>query len=100
MDEVVVLRYLEDLHREIERDSGKNPDLVTDDVQPLNGLGGFDSTLIPNVIRGLARAMGITLAKGSRLRNLYVGPDGKHKLTLHAVAKQFCDIYGKEDKSN
>ena len=41
-------------------------------VFPLDELAGFDSLLIPNIIRGLAKAMGMTLAKGVRLRNPYV----------------------------
>ena len=98
MDEAVVLEQLKELHREIEVDAGKNPDLVADDVQPLEGLGGFDSLLIPNVIRGLARALGVALAKGHRLRNPYVGPD-RQKLTLRGVARRFCELYGKEGKS-
>lgn len=97
MDEAVVLEELKRLHREIEEDAGKNPDLVADDVQPLGGLCGFDSLLIPNVIRGLARAMGVTLAKGERLRNPYVVPD-RQKLTLRGIAKRFCKLYSKEGK--
>lgn len=100
MDETAALRELKTIHREIEVDAGKDPALVTDDVQPLDGLPGFDSTLIPNVIRGLARAMGVILPKGVRLRNPYVGPDGKQKLTLRQVARRFCELYGKESKSS
>ncbi|MCG3121874.1 MAG: hypothetical protein GIKADHBN_00246 [Phycisphaerales bacterium] len=95
MDQAAVLEQLKTLHREIEVDDGKDPSHVTDDVQPLDGLGGFDSTLIPNVIRGLARAMGIPLAKGRRLLNPYVDAAG-NKLTLRGVAKRFCDLYAKE----
>lgn len=99
MDEDTTLGHLKGLHREIETDAGKDPDLVGDDVLPLDGLGGFDSTLIPNVIRGLARSMGVTLAKGVRLRNPYVAADGKTKLTLRGVAKRFCELYGKKGKA-
>lgn len=93
MEKAAVLVRLKELHREIEADAGKDPDLVTDDVEPLDGLVGFDSPLIPNVIRSLARTMGITLGKGVRLRNPYVGPDGKQKRTLREVAKRFCELY-------
>ena len=96
MDHGVVLENLKRLHREIEADAGKDPDLVVDGVHPLEGLQGFDSPLIPNVIRGLARAMGITLAKGVRLRNPYVAPDKKQLRTLRDVAKRFCELYGKK----
>jgi hypothetical protein len=95
MDPTAVLERLKVLHRQIEMDDGKDPAHVTDDVQPLDGLGGFDSTLIPNVIRGLSRAMGVPLAKGKRLLNPYVDVAG-NKLTLRGVAQQFCHLYGKE----
>src|SRR4051794_26165298 len=88
-----VLDHLKRLHREIETDAGMDPDRVTDDVIPLDQLHGFDSILIPNTIRALAKALGIILPKGVRLRNPYIGPDKKH-LTLRLVAEQFCQLYG------
>ncbi len=97
MIEGLVLEELKRIHRDIELDAGKDPDLVADDVRPLESLGGFDSLLIPNVIRELAKAVGRTLKKGERLRNPYVGPD-KRTLTLRDVAKRFCDIYSKKRK--
>lgn len=96
MDHATVLEHLKRLHREIEADAGYDPNAVRDDVFPLEGLSGFDSLLIPNVIRGLAKAVGLLLPKGVRLRNPYVGPDRKTKtkLTLRDVAKRFCELYG------
>lgn len=92
MNEAIVLEQLMKLHQEIESDAGNNPATVKDDVLPLDELGGFDSVLIPNVIRGLAKAVGITLEKGARLRNPYVDAS-KKKLRLRAVAKRFCELY-------
>lgn len=97
MDSTAVLERLKELHKEIELDAGKDPALVGDDVQPIGGLGGFDSPLIPTVVRGLAKAMGIVLDKDARLRNPYVDGNGK-KLSLKAVADRFCELYGKEKK--
>ncbi len=94
MNEADVLAKLKEIHREIERDAGKNPDLVTDDVLPLEGLEGFDSPLIPNVIRELAKAVGAPIAKGARLKNPYVSKDG-NPLPLRDVAKRFVELYGK-----
>jgi hypothetical protein len=96
MDEAAVLRRLKEIHRDIEIDAGKDPDCVMDDVQPFDGLAGFDSLLFPNVVRELAGDMGIPIPKGVRLRNPYVGPNRKQKLTLRDVAKRFCELYGKE----
>lgn len=98
MDATAVLEHLKTLHREIEIDDGKDPAHVTDDVQPLDALGGFESQLIPNIIRGLARALGVPLAKGKRLLNPYVDAAGK-KLTLRGVAQRYCQLYGKEGTS-
>jgi len=92
MNEAIVLEQLTKLHQEIEADAGKDPTAVKDDVLPLDELAGFDSVLIPNVIRGLAKAVGITLEKGVRLRNPYVD-SSKTKLRLRAVAKRFCELY-------
>lgn len=96
MDENVLLQCLKKQHFEIELDCGNDPNCVTDDVNPLDELGGFDSLLIPNVIRSVAKDLGIPLTKGVRLRNPYVGPDGKKKLSLRNVAKRFCELYCKE----
>lgn len=98
MNQESVLRQLKLLHRDVEIDCGKDPDLVTDEVQPLDGLGGFDSPLIPTVIRQLAKAVGLVLPKGTRLLNPYVSEDGREKLPLREVAKRFCELYGKEAK--
>ncbi len=100
MNHATVLEHLKRLHREIEADDGNDPNAVRDDVFPLDDLSGFDSPLIPNVIRGLATAVGLPLPKGVRLRNPYVGSDGKTKLPLRDVAKRYCELYGKEDKSS
>jgi hypothetical protein len=97
MDEAAVLEQLKKIHREIEIDAGKDPVLVKDDVLPLDGLGGFDSVLIPNVIRGLAREMKVALEKGVRLRNPYID-SSKKKLVLRDVAKRFCELYGEKTK--
>ena len=97
MDEAAVLEQLKKLHREIEIDAGKDPATVKDDVLPLDALGGFDSVLIPNVIRGLAREMKVSLEKGVRLRNPYIDSSRK-KLALRDVAKRFCELYGGKTK--
>lgn len=98
MDQHVVLDKLKAIHREVETDCGKDPAKVSDDVQPLDGLGGFDSPLIPTVVRMLARAMGVVIPPKTRLLNPYVSADRTTKLPLREVAKRFCELYGKEAK--
>jgi hypothetical protein len=92
MQEEVVLKHLKQVHREIEQDAGQDPDLVTDEACPADSLRGFDSPLIPNVIRAVGKAMGIEFPKGKRLTNCYIDSKGKH-LTLKEIAKRFCALY-------
>lgn len=91
MNENAVFELLMELHREIEVDAGEDPAAVKPDIMPFDGLKGFDSILIPNVVRGLAKGSGITLKKGERLRNPYI--NGKTRLTLRNVAKRFYELY-------
>lgn len=93
-----VLNHFKRLHREIESDAGEDPQRVTDDVKPFDGLAGFDSPLIPSVVRTIAKEVGITLAPGVRLRNPYVGSE-KQTLTLREVATRFCEFYGSAGKA-
>lgn len=92
MHEETVLKHLKQVHREIEQDAGEDPDLVTDEACPADGLSGFDSPLIPNVIRAVGKAMAIEFPKGKRLRNCYTDGKGKN-LVLKEIAKRFCELY-------
>lgn len=98
MDPRTVLERLKAIHREVEADCGHDPVRVTDDVMPLDGLGGFDSPLIPTVVRLLAKAVGVIIPPGTRIRNPYISEDRTAKLPLREVAKRFCELYGKEAK--
>ncbi len=98
MDPRIVLERLKAIHQEVEVECGKDPARVSDDVQPLDGLGGFDSPLIPTVVRLLAKAMGVAIPPKTRLLNPYVSADRTTKLPLREVARRFCELYGKEAK--
>ena len=88
MDENTVLERLKTLHREIELDCGKDPALVTDDVQPLDGLGGFDSPLIPTIVRQLAHEIVYCHLKGKLAsKTRYISADRTKKLPIRDVAK-------------
>ena len=43
MDPHAVCEKLKTIHRDVEADCGHDPSRVTDDVMPIDGLGGFDS---------------------------------------------------------
>jgi len=98
MDQRAVLDKLIAIHREVETDCGEDPDCVTDDILPLDDLGGFDSLTIPTVVRRVAKALDIPIPKGQRLPNPYVSEDGKQKLKLRDVAERFRKLYCKEAK--
>ncbi len=90
-----ILECLLEQHRQIEEDAGEDPSLVTGGTMPIDGLVGFDSPLIPTAVRGLAKALGIEIPRGSRLRNPYIDAT-KHKLSLKGVAARFRELYCKE----
>ncbi len=90
-----VLECLLEKHREIEEDAGEDPSLVTGGTMPIDGLAGFDSPLIPTVVRGLAKALGIDIPRGFRLKNPYIDAS-KRKLPLNDVAARFRELYCKE----
>jgi hypothetical protein len=53
----------------------------------LKDLKGFDSLLIPQLIRRVARELGCPLKKGERVRNLYI--DGRKELSISEVAERY-----------
>ena len=90
-----VMDTLLEKHREIEEDAGEDPSLVTGNTMPIDGLAGFDSPLIPTVVRGVLKALGIELAPGTRLKNPYIDKN-KRKLPLKDVAANIRKMYCKE----
>jgi hypothetical protein len=96
MDHADVVRTLIQIHRAAEADGGFDPDRVTRSTCPLTGLKGFDSQLIPQFVRQLARDLGQPLPKGTKVKNIYVSKDGKRKLTIDEVARRFLETYAPE----
>lgn len=95
MDAKRVLESLKELHRDMELDCGHEADQVGDATQPLDDLQGFDSPLIPTIVRQLAKRMGVVIPKGTRLLNPYISADRTRKLPLREVAVRFCELYGR-----
>lgn len=92
-----ICEKLVQLHRSVQRDSGfDDAESVTPSTCPLKDLKGFDSLLIPQLIRRAARELGCPLKKGERVRNLYV--DGRKKLSISEIAERFRDKYTKDAK--
>ncbi|MEX2158135.1 MAG: hypothetical protein WEB04_01915 [Dehalococcoidia bacterium] len=82
------------IHREFQETLGEAHNSLSDGCRPLNDLPGFDSTLIPLVIRTLARRLGITLPPKAKITNLYISNDGRQRLTVREIADGFCRKYG------
>jgi len=96
MDHADVVRKLTEIHRAAEADGGFDPDRVTPTACPLTGLKGFDSQLIPQFVRQLARELGNPLPKGTKVKNIYVSKNGQRKLTIDEVARRFLETYAPE----
>lgn len=95
MDRQLVEKELITIHTDLERDMGHET-TVTSATNPLDDLEGFDSPLIPNVVRTLSRRLGVEPPTGSSLKNIYVSADRKRRLDIAEVAERFCTLYGAE----
>ncbi|HVX14917.1 MAG TPA: hypothetical protein VHC22_27250 [Pirellulales bacterium] len=92
-----ISKKLIEIHRSVQRDSGyEDAGTVKESTCPLKDLKGFDSMLIPPMIRRLAKELGCPLKKGDRVLNIYV--DGRRKLAISEIAKKFRDRFVKTVK--
>ncbi len=96
MDPSFVAEKLVQMHRERQIDCGQDPEVVTPDCCPLDDLAGFDSLLIPGIVRELARELGMPLPKDAKIKNIYVTDNGKRKCPINEIAETFCRLYGSE----
>jgi hypothetical protein len=87
-----VTKELQAVHREFQRNLGENDDGVSEDCRPLIDLPGFDSTLIPLLIRTVAKRLGVSLPQKAKVTNLYVS--GHRRLSVREVAEGFHNKYG------
>lgn len=81
-----------DIHRSVQQDGGfEDAASVSSNTRPLSDLKGFDSMLIPQAIRRLARVLGQPFEKGQRTQNIYV--DGRRKLSIAEISVRFKDTF-------
>jgi hypothetical protein len=74
------------------QDPAQDPaDHIDPDIKPLGDIKGFDSHFIPEIVRLLARELGDSLPKGTKIRNIFV-ERGK-KLTVREIARKFVEKY-------
>jgi hypothetical protein len=81
----VVAKLVEILRHDQHGSGQDDAEKVTPSCRPLSDLKGFDSLLIPSIVRRLARELGHLLPKGTRVKNIYCAPDGRKKLTVRVL---------------
>ena len=92
MDTATIEQAFIDTHRDMQNELGQSASMSAS-TTPLKDLKGFRSVLIPNIIRGVARKLGIDPPTGNEIRNIYVSNDGRRKLTISEIARNFGDRY-------
>lgn len=98
MDQSDVIEKLVEIHKNDQAEAGQDDAAqVTATSAPLSDLKGFDSLLIPGIIRRLARELGHPLPKGTRIKNIYVLQS--KKLTIAEIAGRFIEEYMPEGSS-
>lgn len=92
MDTNSVVGKLIEVHREYQTNGGFNDaDRVSPETKPLEDLKEFESDFIPEIVRRVARELGFSLQKGTRVRNIYV--ERGRKLTIREIAKKLVEKY-------
>jgi hypothetical protein len=90
-----VIHELISLHRETQVDGGfDDASEIAETTCPLDDLQGFDSLLIPQLIRQLAKNLGRPFEKGERVKNLY--RVANENQTIRQIAERFKKVYVKE----
>jgi hypothetical protein len=98
MKKADVVATLVEIHRDYQRGGGYDDvDQVVPRTCPLQGLKGFESEFIPEIVRRLARELGHPLPEGARVKNIYVSQDGKRRLSIEEVAQRFIDTYAMQE---
>lgn len=92
MDTATVEQAFIEAHKDIQEDLGQGA-VMSRSTTPLSDLKGFRSVLIPNIIRNVARRLGMAPPGGKEIRNIYVSKDGRQKLSISYIAQNFRDMY-------
>jgi hypothetical protein len=87
------------IHRDYQKDGGYDDAAgVRATTCPLTDLAGFDSDFIPEIVRRLAKDLGMEFPAGTRVKNIYVSDDGERKLTIAEIGRRFLQKYAPKDK--
>jgi hypothetical protein len=69
-------------------------DGITPKTRPHGGLKGFQSDIVPTIVRRLARKLGNPLPEGIDPVNIFAADDKKQRLTIEEASKRFLERYG------
>lgn len=75
-------------------------DRITPKTCPMGGLKGFQSDIVPTIVRRLARKLGQPLPEDVNIVNIFISPDSKERLTIKEAAKRFLEQYGPKGASD
>jgi len=91
-----VIAKLIEIHKEYQENSGfHDGNRVTADIRPLADLKGFESDFIPEIVRRVARELNCPLAKGTRVKNIYV--EKGRKLTIRDIARKMVEKHAHKE---
>lgn len=84
------------IHKEYQEQGGfGDAAKITASSRPLGGLEGFESDLIPEIVRRLARELGHPLGQSVRVKNIYA--EKGEKLSISNISQRFFDLYVPKD---
>lgn len=89
-----LIAILKDCQALLGHDDG---DKITRKTRPHGGLKGFQSDIVPPIVRKLARKLGKPLPEDTDIINIFASSDKKEKLTVEEAARRFLDRYGPKE---
>jgi hypothetical protein len=69
-------------------------DSITPQTRPHGGVKGFQSDIVPTIVRKVARRLGHPLPEGVDPVNIFASEDKNQKLTIEEAAGRFFERYG------
>lgn len=93
MDQGTIINALIAVHTDVQTTLGHTGITITPDTCPLTQLPGFDSPVIPTVIRMVTRNLGLAPIVGTNSKNVYVSADRRQKLTIREIAARIAVQY-------
>jgi hypothetical protein len=71
----------------------EDADKITPSTCPHGGMKGFQSDIVPTIVRRLASRLGQPLPEDTDIVNIFTSDDKTEKLTIEGAAKRFHEKY-------